>query len=191
MTLDILRAAGFVARPWKNGGGTTAEIAVSPTGAGLDAFDWRVSMARVEVASTFSLFEGTDRSIGILEGQGLELRIGDRGTVALDEASPAYAFPGDVPVSAVLWDGPILDLNVMTRRDRWRHHLSRVKVTGEFGFAARGNVTVAVLRGTPASITAAATRIDQGDAIVLSHGATVTMTVDGPGTLWIADLWAK
>ena len=29
--------------PWKNGGGETTEIAVSPPGAGLDDFDWRVA----------------------------------------------------------------------------------------------------------------------------------------------------
>lgn len=42
--------------PWKNGGGITTEIAIAPPGATLDAFDWRISTARVEAAGPFSRF---------------------------------------------------------------------------------------------------------------------------------------
>ncbi|WP_431460998.1 HutD family protein, partial [Klebsiella pneumoniae] len=33
--MRILRAADYRSMPWKNGGGVTTEIAVSPAGAGL------------------------------------------------------------------------------------------------------------------------------------------------------------
>jgi len=37
--LEILRERDRCATAWKNGGGSTAKIAASPEGAGLDAFD--------------------------------------------------------------------------------------------------------------------------------------------------------
>ncbi|MDP1908248.1 MAG: HutD family protein, partial [Hyphomicrobium sp.] len=43
--MRILRAKDYRRMPWKNGGGETTEIAISPEGAALDSFDWRVSMA--------------------------------------------------------------------------------------------------------------------------------------------------
>ncbi len=36
--LEVLRAANLHAVPWKNGGGTTTEIAARPRGTSLDAF---------------------------------------------------------------------------------------------------------------------------------------------------------
>jgi environmental stress-induced protein Ves len=53
---------------WKNGGGSTTEIAVAPMGASLDDFDWRVSMARVASDGPFSEFAGIDRTLDILKG---------------------------------------------------------------------------------------------------------------------------
>ena len=44
-----------VARPWKNGGGTTREVAVSPEGAGLDDFAWRISLAALLGAAALVL----------------------------------------------------------------------------------------------------------------------------------------
>ena len=51
--------------PWKNGLGTTTEIAIHPAEADLagQPFDWRVSMADVTTDGEFSRFPGYDRSI--------------------------------------------------------------------------------------------------------------------------------
>ncbi|HEY3949962.1 HutD family protein, partial [Phenylobacterium sp.] len=54
MTLTLLRAADRAPQPWKNGGGLTWPVAVSPEGAGLDGFDWRLSLALVESGGPFS-----------------------------------------------------------------------------------------------------------------------------------------
>jgi environmental stress-induced protein Ves len=45
--VKVVRASDCRTTAWKNGGGSTTEIAVQPAGASLDDFDWRVSMARV------------------------------------------------------------------------------------------------------------------------------------------------
>ena len=127
--VHILRAAGYRSMPWKNGGGTTTEIAVSPAGAGLEDFDWRVSMARVESDGPFSRFAGIDRTLAILEGEGISLKVGDRMPSGLTGSSDPLAFPADLPTHAALIAGPITDLNVMTRRGRMRHSVERLVVS--------------------------------------------------------------
>jgi environmental stress-induced protein Ves len=113
--MRILRAADRTAVPWKNGGGITREVAVSPDGASLDAFDWRVSIADVRAPGPFSLFTGIERVLTILEGR-MALAFADR-EVTL-EAGERFAFAGDVACFGRPIDGPVTDLNVMTRRGR-------------------------------------------------------------------------
>ena len=66
--------------PWKNGGGTTAEIAAFPDGAGFNAFDWRISLAEVASDGPFSAFPGIDRTLMLVEGA--RLALDRRGRVA-------------------------------------------------------------------------------------------------------------
>ena len=127
--MRILRAADYRVMPWKNGGGTTTEIAVSPDGAGLDDFDWRVSMARVEGGGPFSGFAGVDRTLAVLEGEGIVLDIAGRPPAEVTKASTPLSFPADVPTTAALIAGPITDLNVMTRRGRVTHTVERLMVS--------------------------------------------------------------
>lgn len=127
--MRILRASDYRSMPWKNGGGTTTEIVVSPAGAGLDDFDWRVSMARVEAGGPFSIFAGIDRTLSILEGEGIRLSIADHEPVDLTRASEPLFFPADAATDATLPAGPITDLNVMTRRGRAHHTVRRVALS--------------------------------------------------------------
>jgi environmental stress-induced protein Ves len=124
----LIRPAEHRRMPWKNGGGETIEIAVSPEGAGLDEFAWRVSMARVTRAGPFSSFPGVDRTLAVLDGAGLRLAVTGRGPLELTAASPPCSFPADLPATASLADGPVLDLNVMTRRGAVDHALDRLSV---------------------------------------------------------------
>lgn len=127
--MRILRAADYRVMPWKNGGGTTTEIAVVPDGAGLDDFDWRVSMARVEGGGPFSGFAGVDRTLAVLEGEGIILDIAGRPPAEVTAASAPLSFPADVATTAALISGPITDLNVMTRRGRATHTVERLMVS--------------------------------------------------------------
>lgn len=115
--MRLLRAADRVATPWKNGGGVTREVAAWPPGAGLDAFDWRISLADVAADGPFSAFPGVDRVLTVIDGQGLVLEIDGR-TTPLKPGAP-FAFPGEAAVMARLPAGPIRDLNVMVRRSAW------------------------------------------------------------------------
>ena len=129
MTLHVLRAEDRPPTPWKNGGGVTREIAAFPPGAGLDTFDWRVSMATVSDGGPFSIFPGVDRVLAVLEGE-LTLRFESGSTLDLSPASPPAAFPGDIPLEAETPSGLVIDLNVMTRRGRVRAAVTRVNFEG-------------------------------------------------------------
>lgn len=103
------------ATPWKNGGGSTREIACWPPGAGLDDFAWRVSLARIAADGPFSRFAGVDRIITLLEGDGVRLR-GPGVDHRLDRPLAPFAFSGDTAIACTLLGGPSSDFNVMTRR---------------------------------------------------------------------------
>lgn len=123
--MKILRASDYQRMPWKNGGGETVEIAVFPAGASIEDFDWRISMATVASDGLFSVFPEVDRTLSILSGAGMELTIDASEPLILDLDSEPYPFPADKPVLARLVNGVVTDLNVMTRRSRFSHRVSR------------------------------------------------------------------
>lgn len=128
--VEILRATAHQRMPWKNGGGETLEVVVSPPSATLDTLDWRISMAVVAQDGPFSLFPGIDRTLCILDGAGLELDFGADGVHTVTAGSTPLRFAADRPVQARLLDGTITDLNVMTRRGRYQHTVRRLVLDG-------------------------------------------------------------
>lgn len=116
---SILRARDRREMPWKNGGGVSSEVIVSPAGATYDTFDWRISIATMQVNGPFSEFPGIDRSLVLLEGV-LALSIANQAAIELSPSSPPITLAGDLPTSAQLISGPVTELNVMTRRGVFR-----------------------------------------------------------------------
>ena len=106
--------------PWKNGGGTTAEVAAFPEGSGFNTFGWRISMADVASDGPFSVFPEIDRTLIVVEGEGIELDV-EGIAYPLDKTSPKLSFSGDDITTGRLVSGPIRDLNVMTRRGHFSH----------------------------------------------------------------------
>lgn len=136
--MRIFRAADCRTMEWKNGKGITTEIVVSPEGASLSDFDWRISMAQVGSDGPFSAFPGLDRTLSVLSGNGIRLAFGDGETVTLDATSAPFPFAADRAVDGVLIDGPIVDLNVMSRRGAWTHSVERRAGPGEHRIASEG-----------------------------------------------------
>jgi environmental stress-induced protein Ves len=148
------------AQPWKNGGGTTREIAVIPNGASLADFTWRVSVAEIARAGPFSAFPGIDRQILLLAGAGARLQ-GNGIDHRLDEPLVPFAFGGEAAIEATLLDGPSQDLNVMTRRGVVR---SEVRIArGGFDVAACDGLVLLAVRGTWESLAA-------GEGAVMPEG---------------------
>jgi len=121
--MKLLTPADYRSMPWKNGAGTTTEIAVYPEHAQLDDFVWRVSRAQVVADGGFSHFAGIDRSLALLQGEGLVLTL-DEVSQQVDQKNNIVSFAGDVAARARLIRGSISDFNLMSRRSVCRHQLS-------------------------------------------------------------------
>lgn len=116
-----LHRSDYRVMPWKNGGGSTTEIAMEPEGSSLsDPFLWRVSSARVEASGPFSCFPGYVRSLVLLEGSGLLLDIKGKARQRLKSIRQPVVFSGDDTVNATLIQGPCVDFGVISDPSRVR-----------------------------------------------------------------------
>lgn len=140
-----------------------------PPNAALDAFDWRVSMARVASDGPFSRFLNIDRTLAVLDGNGVRLTIDDASPVLLDKTTPPVSFRGDDPVHAVCVDGPITDFNVMTRRSAFHHVLDICDVTGHAQKVIAAGTTLILCHGGELRVTCGASdhHLADNDALVI------------------------
>jgi environmental stress-induced protein Ves len=109
MNVRHLAAHALAPVPWKNGRGTTREIARVP---GYGPFDWRLSLADLTESGPFSSFPGVTRSLLLVDG-GLELHWPDR-VVRLAAPGQSVTFDGGQPPYGYVRT-PGHDLNLMTR----------------------------------------------------------------------------
>src|SRR5476651_1326087 len=139
MVWKLITAETLPSMPWKNGGGTTREVLKCPVSSTINTFDWRISLAAVATSGPFSIFPGVDRTMIVTDGEGLELDdMHDR--ISLRRSDEPFSFSGEIAYRASLIDGPIADLNVMTRRTRYAHSVRRHLTAGTS--IDRGNVRV-------------------------------------------------
>lgn len=155
MAARVIRNEDLIRVPWKNGGGTTAEVAAFPEGSGFETFGWRLSMADVASDGPFSLFPGIDRTLIVVEGSGIELDV-EGIAYPLDTASPKLSFSGDDITTGRLLSGPIRDLNVMTRRGQFRHR-TRFVESGVALLSDDATVAFLVPLDSPFDVTLGAT----------------------------------
>jgi environmental stress-induced protein Ves len=184
--VQLLRARDRLIMPWKNGGGSTTEIAIGPAGASLDAFDWRVSMALVASDGPFSLFPGIDRTLAVIEGDGMELKVADRPAVTLGRRSAPWRFPGDVATEAFLREDVITDLNVMTRRGRFRHSLLRVVQPMNHLFDC-DDIAIVLAIGGSAQVILPNDRatLDHADAVLIEARETAAFQINPAGDCYL------
>lgn len=128
--MRILRAGDYRRMPWKNGGGETREVLVSPPGAPLHELDWRISLATIASDGPFSFFAGIERTLCVIRGAGIHLTIDNASPKLLLDNSDPRTFAGESTTSATLVGGTIVDLNVMTRRSTFRHSVRRLSCDG-------------------------------------------------------------
>lgn len=165
--MSILHLADCPPRPWKNGLGRTRELAAHPPGAGMEAFDWRVSVAEVTAAASFSAYPGVDRVIALLDGDGFTMHLGDGREHALTTPCSPFAFAGEVPVTMTLAGQPGRDFNLMLRRGRVRGGIAVWRAAGT-QLPGTDTVLVYCARGR---IDSAESALAAGDAWRPGHGA--------------------
>ena len=108
---------------WKNDMGWTTELAQLPRPDAEGDFDWRVSIAEVDSDCAFSSFPGIDRSLMLLDGDGIEMSGEDFPTQTLRARGQVARFRGEQSLHCRVIGAPSRDFNAMTRRDAYRHEL--------------------------------------------------------------------
>lgn len=166
MSLRIQRFDEHLKMPWKNGLGITREVIFRPASDGSGGFDWRISLATVGVSGPFSVFAGIDRTIAVLQGDGMQLTVDGRRELPLLVASPPFAFSGDAEVQADCLGSETLDLNVMSRRGRFVHRMTKIDVLAAQTLSMSGDTVAIVFRGH-ALVTIDSLRSDVGLGDVL------------------------
>ena len=186
--MKILRASDHRQMPWKNGGGVTIEIAVAPPLASVADFDWRISMATVAADGPFSRFEGVDRTLTVLSGEGLELEVEGDIPVRLTPTGKPHPFPGDVAASAKLIAGPVVDFNVMTRWGRWTHSVDNLSIDGTQLLPVAADVCIIFCRSGQITLDEWSV-LDAHDAALIDASAdTLEISVGGSGEAIIVHL---
>jgi environmental stress-induced protein Ves len=165
--MRILRQEDYKVMPWKNGGGITTEIWVSPEGSGLARapFDWRVSIADVAIDGPFSKFAGYDRHIMLLDGQGMRLETEESGRIDLDLYSPA-AFSGDWTVMGKLVAGPVRDFNLMVARRFGSGSLTCQRLTAPLPLIGDG--AIRLIHAIEGEMSLAGHVIGHGETVILT-----------------------
>ncbi|MDR7027965.1 HutD/Ves family protein [Rhizobium rosettiformans] len=166
MSIRIQRFDEHLKMPWKNGLGITREVISRPASDGSGGFDWRISLATVGASGPFSVFAGIDRTIAVLQGDGMQLTVDGRREPPLLVGSPPFAFSGDAEVQADCLGGETLDLNVMSRRGVVVHRMTKIDVRAAQRPSMSKDTVAIVFRGD-ATFTMDSVRSDVGLGDVL------------------------
>ena len=177
--MRLLPASARTAQPWRNGAGSTLEVAHS----GGPDFDWRISIATVEGASEFSAYPGVDRVLLPLTPGGLGLVVNGR-RVHLDRWQQ-LAFAGELPVSSIAGAGATDDLNLMTRRSRCSGSVSVGEAPGILRAAEEETLVLVVLDG---SLEHDGGALGRYDAVQLGSGESLRLR--GRATVAVARITA-
>ena len=191
--MRILKAGEYHRMPWRNGGGETAQIAISPTDATLNDFDWRVSMAHIDADGPFSVFPKTDRTLTVLRGDGLHLSVAGSAPVELTRDSEPLSFSGDVAAAATLLGGPVTDLNVMTQRGRFEHSMRCLRIAGPVELAVKAQLALLVCAqaAVQVGVNAQTAQLGTLDTLLLEE-ATSTLQIfsNGPALVYLIEIHA-
>lgn len=113
-TSRVIPANEYRRDRWRNGAGWTREILANPA---QGDWDWRLSIAEIELDAPFSAFPGIERELVLLSGNGLRLRFDDGEIRELMPPHDKLRFAGERVVTGEPLDGPTQDFNLMWRRD--------------------------------------------------------------------------
>ena len=175
---------------WRNGAGWTREIAAEPEGG---AWTWRLSIAEIEQDAPFSRFEGVDREIVLLSGNGVRLRFDDGNVQALEPPHGRLRFAGEAGVHGELIDGPTQDFNLMWRREAIDAHLWHRPLVGPMVmFVEPGSVWAVHLLAGQAHFADASGLPELATAdtalLVAQHDARERFVLDGGGEVLLVRL---
>ena len=123
MAIERIASSSYQRTRWRNGMGWTTELARQQRPGAEGDFDWRISIAEIDSDCEFSSFPGVDRSLMLIEGDGVELSGDGFATQTLRARGQVAHFPGEHAPHCRVIGAPSRDFNAMTRRDAYRHEL--------------------------------------------------------------------
>lgn len=181
--------------PWKNGLGTTREVATWPADADMsERFLWRVSVASVTQSCPFSAFDGHERTILLVSGDGFELDFdGAAPARTLTLPLDACTFQGEWRTRCRLLGGPVEDLNVMVDRARASAAVEvvRAPTTREVTSPATSLVVVAATHPGEVEVDGRTHALAVGDALRVDDAQGAVITVRPAGALVVATFAAR
>lgn len=106
--ITLLTPADYLRTPWKNGGGTTVDIAFSGD-------VWRFGRTPIVQPGPFSDYAGFDRVQVLISGSGLVLET-PRGEIDVRQPFRPVRFAGETPIVSRLEAGPVEVVNLIGAR---------------------------------------------------------------------------
>lgn len=108
--ITLLDPAGYRRTPWKNGGGTTVDIAAAN---GV----WQFGRTPIVKPGAFSDYTGFNRVQALVAGSGLVLETPE-GEIDVRQPFRPVRFKGETPITSRLEAGPVEVVNLLGRRDQ-------------------------------------------------------------------------
>lgn len=110
---QLLKRDTYRTMRWRNGRGSTLEIAREP--ASGEEFAWRLSLADIEQDGEFSAYPGYRRALVLVSGKRLQLRFNGHGNCSLDPARRGVRFEGEWKSHCAVPQGRCTDLSLIVR----------------------------------------------------------------------------
>ncbi|QIK80270.1 HutD family protein [Lysobacter sp. HDW10] len=176
----IIRFAAIHPQAWKNGAGTTREIAREGE---CDAWQWRISIADVVAEAPFSSFPGVDRILVLLEGEGIALTFEDGQRMDVLPPFGSARFAGEAALVGTPVSGATRDFNLMWQRSQVSASLEVRPLVGSMVVfkAAEETWMVHVLEGTM-RLPDSEEDLSRGDTLTLRGNARTKVRLEGAGT---------
>lgn len=166
--MALQKFAEHLTAPWPNGRGTSYEIASQTPG--VAGWQWRVAIAPVVEDCDFSHFENVHRQLLIISGGNMILNVG--GQTVTCRPNEVAVFAGDVPTTAKLVNGPIVDLNLMTVRGAASGEMTYV---AECGPLKTCNMLVCVSAHSEISVDGQAVSLQHQDAYLDAKNCKINL----------------
>ena len=144
-SVGLIRVEDRPATAWKNGQGSTREIARRLLGVKGPHFVWRISVAEVTQDADFSSFPGVRRWATLVSGDGVTLTVD--GTDHVLKPLEPLGFDGAAETHATLTGGPVNILNVMTVQSRMSAQVRVVDLSSGRPLSIAGATALVQLSG--------------------------------------------
>lgn len=182
MRATLLMPSGFTRSPWKNGGGTTIDIAEAnrPGHAPGDwaGLLWRFGRTAILAPGPFSDLAGCDRAQVVVRGEGLVLDLPD-GEIDVRTPWSPVRFRGEDRITSRLEAGPVEVVNLIADRAQCDIELMVMGASSQRNcrrgthilYAAGGLASVAIDGKRHDLAPDHALQLDVSDGVELSHAS--------------------